>query len=218
VLAHLVATVGPVAGVVGFYLRLSGLPIAIAEHALPVYLGHRWAASPPGLAAAWLGLIALSVAGTTNPFLLGRWLGPARTASLLARLLRIDETGFARIDDWYRRWAWATLMVGAQVPGARVPIIVAAGALGVRYRVFAASIAVAMAPRLALLLWVGVSFGSALADYLTGHPYVYVALSALAALVLVQAALRIRRAWAASPAGQADQAGENKAGDTRHRV
>ena len=48
-----------------------------------------------------------------------------------------------------------------------------------------------MAPRLALLLFLGVNFGSQLADFLTLHPSVYIALSALVALALIGATWRL---------------------------
>jgi membrane protein DedA with SNARE-associated domain len=201
---HFVTTVGPAAGVIGYYLRLSGLPIPIAEHALPVYLGHQAASSPPGLVLAWLGLIALTIAGTTNLFILGRWLGPQRSRAALVRVLRLDRARLARIETWYRRWGWAAVMVGCHVPGARIPVLVGGGALGMRYAVFAASVAAGMAPRLALALWVGVSFGNAFAEYLDMHPSVYVVISALVALAMIGAAWRLRDAWASHPAEPVD--------------
>jgi membrane protein DedA with SNARE-associated domain len=95
-------------------------------------------------------------------------------------------------------------MVGCHVPGARIPVLVGGGALGMRYAVFAASVAVGMAPRLALALWVGVSFGNAFAEYLDMHPSVYVVISALVALAMIGAAWRLRDAWASHPAEPVD--------------
>jgi membrane protein DedA with SNARE-associated domain len=195
-LAQWVGSLGPAAGIVGFYLRSSGLPIPVAEHALPVYLGHHYASSPPALVAAWLGLIALAVAGSSNLYLLGRWWGPGWANGVMGRLLRLDEARLARLEVWYGRWGWATVMVASHIPFVRVPVLISAGALRMRYPMFAVSIAVTMAPRLALLLWVGVSFGNQIADFLTQHPSVYVAASVAVALFLIAAAWRM---WSARP-------------------
>lgn len=208
-MADFLGLYGPALGVVGFYLRLSGLPIPIAEHALPVYLGHQFASSTPGLVVSWLGLVALSVAGTTNLYLLGRWWGPSRAGAFLSRVLRLERSRRRSVQGWYERWGWAAVMVGSQVPGVRVPVLVGAGALGVRYRVFAACIAAAMAPRLAIGLWVGVAFGDALADYLNVHPAVFVVIGALLALVLIGIARRVLMAGSERAAEPSEEAAES---------
>jgi len=204
VIEQFVNAVGPAAGVIGFYLRLSGLPIPVAEHALPVYLGHQAASSPTGLVLAWLLLIVLSVAATTNLYLLGRWLGPVRSRAVMARLFRLDRARLDRAERWYRRWGWAGVMVGAHLPGVRLAVLSGAGALGMRYVVFVASVVAAYGPRFALALWVGVSFGNAFAEYLTTHPSAYIAISAFAALVMIGAAWRLRTAWTTWPAERTD--------------
>jgi len=190
-LAQLVGRLGPWAGLVGYYLRLSGLPIPVAEHAFPVYLGHQFASSSLALAAVWLGLIALSVAGASNLYLAGRLWGRSMLHGAVGRGLGVDSERAERVERWYRRWGWAAVMVGVHVPGLRVPVLLLAGALGTRYPVFAVSVAVTMAPRLALALWVGVNFGSRIADYLAGHVWVYTVGSALVVLALIGVGWRV---------------------------
>jgi membrane protein DedA with SNARE-associated domain len=209
VLQQLVNWLGPAAGVVGFYLRQSGLPIPVAEHALPVYLGHQYASSPFGLVVAWLALIALSIAGSSNLYLIGRRWGASIASGAVGQLLRLDAARLVRVERWYRRWGWAAVMVGAHVPGVRVAALVSAGALGVRYRVFAAAIAATMAPRLALGLWVGVTFGSQIANYLNVHTWVYVVGGAAVALVLIGIAWRVRAAALSLPSADTASSGES---------
>ena len=125
---------------VGFaliYIEESGVPLFIPGDAFLVYVGHRLPASVLPWVAAWLALIAAVTLGATNLYLISRTLGRRLLAHPLARFLHLSQARLDAAEQRFRRWGPWAVLIGRHVPGMHVPITVACGLLGMRYRLFA---------------------------------------------------------------------------------
>lgn len=184
---------GPVASFAGLYLEESGVPLPVFGDALVVYVGHRYARTPVGLAAAWLGLILITVAGSSNMYLIARFWGRRLVEGPVGAFLDVTPSRLARAERWFGRWGAPAIVFGRHILGFRVPVTIGAGLFRVPYPVFALSVALSSAVWAAVWLALGVVFGEHIARYFGHNHWAYALLSLGLVALLAQA---LRRAWA----------------------
>src|SRR3979411_537073 len=69
------------------YVEEAGIPIFVPGDVLVIYAGHRMAADPVGLVAAWLTAVLAVTFGASNLYLLARWLGRRLLSGRIGLLL-----------------------------------------------------------------------------------------------------------------------------------
>jgi membrane protein DedA with SNARE-associated domain len=193
---RLVVRFGPVASLLLLYLEESGVPLPVPGDVYVAYLGHL-ADSALKWVAAWLGIIAVVVAGASNLYLISRRWGRRLVQGRLGAAVHLTPERLATAERWFARWGALAIIFGRHVPGFRVPITVAVGIFHVSYPTFAASVAISTAVWAAVWLWLGARFGTGIGHFLAGHRWTY-ALFLLLIIALV--AVSISRLLRAKPA------------------
>jgi membrane protein DedA with SNARE-associated domain len=184
------------------YVEESGIPLPVPGDVYVAYLGKLNAASFSHLVLAWLGIIAVVIGGSTNLFLVSRRWGPALLRHPLVRDgLGVDEARLATVRRWSARWGALAIIFGRHVPGFRIPVTVLAATTGVRYRIFAPSVAISTAVWAGFGLWLGATFGQSLGNLLARYPWIY--LVGLG-LVIVAVAAALVRLWFVSAVATPD--------------
>jgi membrane-associated protein len=181
----------------GVYLEESGVPMPVPAEVSIAYLGHRAAGSPLWLAATWAGLTCLVVLGATNLFTLSRHLGPRLVSGRLGVVLHLTPARLARARRWLERWGPLAIAASRYVPGLRFPMAMVCGTLGVGYRTFWLSSALAAALWVACFLALGVELGDQVGALLATHPWFGLLLAVPAATAVT--AFAVRSACAARP-------------------
>jgi membrane protein DedA with SNARE-associated domain len=141
------------------YAEESGVPMPIPGDVFVMWVGHHAPAKLLAWTAAWLGLIAAVVLGSSNLYLLASKWGRSLVDHHLGRTLHLSPRRMARAEAWFARWGPWALIFGRHIPGFRVPLTIAAGIFKVRYFVFALSVAVSTAVWTAVFLFVGITLG-----------------------------------------------------------
>jgi membrane protein DedA with SNARE-associated domain len=178
------------------YIEESGVPLPIPGDFYVGFMGKLFAGSLTSLFAAWLGIIAVVVAGASNLYWISRRWGPALIRHpLVAGILNVDERRLARAQRWFDQWGVLAIIFGRHLPGFRIPITVIAATLGVPYRVFAPSVAVSSAIWAAAGLWLGATLGSSIGSILARNPWIYLAAFALVILALAFTLVREWTGW-----------------------
>jgi membrane protein DedA with SNARE-associated domain len=156
-------------------------------------LGRLNAGSWLRLLLAWVGIVAVVVAGATNLYWLARRWGPALLHHPVAgRLLHLNERRLEQARAWFDRWgAWA-IIFGRHIPGFRIAITVIAATAGVPYRVFIPSVAISTAIWAAIGLWLGATVGQAIGNVLFDRGWIYII---ALWLLIVALAITLVRAW-----------------------
>ncbi|MDQ6774450.1 MAG: DedA family protein [Candidatus Dormibacteraeota bacterium] len=167
------------AGLALLYIEESGVPLPVPGDAYVIYIGHAAIGSAPRLVLSWAAIVAVVTAGASNLFLISRRWGRRLLHGPLGPFLHLSPEALDRAEAWFGRWGILAIIFGRHIPGFRVPITVAAGALGVRYRVFAPGVAVSTGVWAALWLWIGVRFGTEAAHVFSRYPWVIVAVIAV---------------------------------------
>lgn len=187
------------------YLEESGVPLPAPGDVFVMFVGahvpRHWAA----WIGAWLGLILVVVLGATNLFFISRRYGRRLATSSLAEYIHLNHERMERAELWFKRYGVLAIIFGRHIPGFRVPITVAAGTLGVSYRVFAPSVAVSTAIWAGVMLTVGMTIGPRLALLLHAHGWIYVIWGAIV-VVLVGATYGGQRRRAARVGASRDEA------------
>ncbi|TMD68314.1 MAG: hypothetical protein E6I84_01985 [Chloroflexi bacterium] len=117
------------------YVEESGIPLPVPGDFYVGFMGKLFAASLPSLVGAWLGIVAVVVAGASNLYWISRRWGPALIRQpLVGGLLGLEERRLARASQWFERWGALAIIFGRHLPGFRIPITVIAATLGVPYR------------------------------------------------------------------------------------
>jgi len=185
---------GYLGGFALIYIEESGPPLFIPGDAFLIYVGNRLPREVPIFLAAWVGFVLAVTFGATNLYLLSRRFGRRLLEHRLAKFLDLTPARLDRAEGWFNRYGPWTLIFGRHIPGLRVPLTVAAGVLKLRYRVFAASVAVSSAAWAGLFLILGAIFGPALERSIRSSPVPYVAAAvALVGVVVGVAIVRSRR-------------------------
>jgi membrane protein DedA with SNARE-associated domain len=175
------------------YLEETGIPSPVPGDVYVAYLGSLTAGSIPGWIGAWLAIIAVVVAGSSNLYLVSRRWGHRLVDHRLAAALHLDRDRLAVAERWMARWGPIAIIFGRHLPGLRIPITVMAGVLEVRYRVFALSVAVSTAIWAGIWLLLAARFGARVAHAFGPRPWLYLVLAALVGLVFAYMLLRIWR-------------------------
>lgn len=178
------------------YLEESGVPMPLPGDVFVMYVGRFL---PPGalvLVAAWIGMVLVIVLGASNLFWISRRLGRNLPEHRIGRFLHVTPARIARAQGWFERWGPAALIFGRHIPGFRVPLTIAAGVCGVRYRTFALSVAVSTALWVGAFLYLGVTYGGRMERLLRLHRETYLIVPLVVAVaVLVYFARKLVRSW-----------------------
>jgi membrane protein DedA with SNARE-associated domain len=146
------------------YMEESGVPLPVPGDVYVLYLGHVAAGSLGKTVAAWLGIIAVVVGGSTNMYLISP------------------------------RWGPLVIVFGRHVPGFRIPITVAAGTFKVRYRVFAPCVAVSTAIWAGVWFWLEARFGRQVGRFINANRWTYIVIAAVLVFAIVSLIVRAARA------------------------
>jgi len=184
-------TFGGAAAFVLLYIEESGVPMVIPGDFVVMWVGNHVPHEITAWVAAWLGLTAMVVLGSTNLYLISRKWGRSLLDRRLARILHLTPQRMERAEGWFIRWgAWA-LIFGRHIFGLRVPLTVAAGIFRLPYPTFALSVAVSSAAWIAMFLFLGVAVGGHVARVL--HVYRQAVIpTALAVVVLAVLVFAVR--------------------------
>jgi membrane protein DedA with SNARE-associated domain len=167
------------------YIEESGVPMPLPGDVFVMYVGRFLPHNLVAWAAAWAAMVLVVVLGASNLFWMSRRLGRDLPDHRLGRFLHVTRPRIARAQGWFERWGPAALIFGRHIPGFRVPLTVAAGAVGVSFRTFALSVAISTGIWVGAFLFIGVSFGGRLEQLLRLHRETYLVLPALVALLFV---------------------------------
>lgn len=177
------------------YVEESGVPMPLPGDIFVMYVGRFL---PPGLlvwVVAWIAMVLVIVLGASNLFWISRRFGRDLPEHRVGRFLQVTPARIARAQKWFDRWGPAALIFGRHIPGFRVPLTVAAGVCGVRYRTFAVSVAVSTAAWVGVFLYIGVTYGGRMERLIRVHRETYLILPAVIAIgLLVYFARRLRGA------------------------
>jgi len=180
------------------YIEESGVPLPAPGDVFVMYVATHVPHNPLAWIAAWLGLILAVVLGATNLFLISRRFGRRLVDSSFAEYVHLTPQRLEKAEEWFIRYGVLAIIFGRHIPGFRIPITVASGIFHVRYRVFAASVAVSTAIWAGVMLIIGINFGPRLADLLRAHSFLYFLWGAivlgLVGSIFVRQQLRARRA------------------------
>jgi membrane protein DedA with SNARE-associated domain len=178
------------------YLEESGVPLPVPGDVYIAFMGKLFAGSLPHLVAAWLGIIAVVVAGSSNLYWISRRWGPALLRHpTVARLLHLDERRLNKTRGWFDRWGALAIIFGRHLPGFRIALTVIAATMGVPYRVFLPSVAISTAIWAAVGLWLGATLGQSIGHVLSGNAWLYLVALGVAILLLALVIVREWRAW-----------------------
>jgi membrane protein DedA with SNARE-associated domain len=169
------------------YTEESGIPLPVPGDFYVAFMGRLYGHSLSTLLAAWLGIIAVVVAGSTNLYWIARRWGPA-----MLRVVHLNERRLEKAHGWFDRWGVWAIIFGRHIPGFRIAITVIAATMGVPYRVFVPSVAVSTAIWAAVGLWLGATVGEAIGNVFFDRGWIYLL---VLWLVIVALAVTLVVAW-----------------------
>jgi len=155
------------------YLEESGIPLPAPGDVFVMYVGAHVPRNLVSWLTAWLGLIGVVVLGATNLFFISRKFGRRLAESRYAEAVHLSPERLQRAEDWFHRYGVLAIIFGRHIPGFRVPITVAAGALKVDYPTFAASVAVSTAIWAGIVMVIGINYGPRMEAFLNVHRVTY---------------------------------------------
>lgn len=166
------------------YVEESGIPLPAPGDVFVMYVGVHIPHTLWAWLVAWFGLILAVTLGATNLFLVSRRFGPMLVDSQVAEYVHLTPERLEKAREWFQRYGVLAIIFGRHIPGFRVPITVAAGTLGVSYRMFAPSVAVSTAIWAGVMLTLGVTIGPRLALLLHAHGWIYVIWGAIVVVLV----------------------------------
>jgi membrane protein DedA with SNARE-associated domain len=178
------------------YIEESGIPLPAPGDVFVMYVGAHVPRNIVSWFVAWVGLIGVVVLGATNLFFISRKFGRRLAESRYAEAIHLSPERLQKAEDWFKRYGVVAIIFGRHIPGFRVPITVAAGALKVSYPVFAASVAVSTAIWAGVVMTIGVAFGPRMEAFLNVHRVTY---WIWAGVVLVMIGVIVYRIQKAAP-------------------
>lgn len=180
------------------YLEESGIPLPAPGDVFVMYVGVHIPHTIWAWLVAWLGLVLVVALGATNLYFLSRRFGRRLVHSQFAEYVHLTPERLEKAEKWFQKYGVLAIIFGRHIPGFRVPITVAAGSLGVPYRVFAPSVAVSTAIWAGVMLTVGMTVGPRLALLLQAHTWIYFIWGAIIVVLIGTIYLRQRRRAATS--------------------
>jgi len=169
--AQLQQTIGAELAIAGVYLEESAIPMPVPSEVSIGYLGQRLQGDARALVAAWIGLTALILLGSTNLFAASRRFGPRLLNSRLGVALHLTPSAVTRAKRWFDRWGPLAIGVSRYIPGLRWGMAVACGTLGISYRTFWLSTAISAAVWAGALLTLGVTVGDGVGRVIGEHAW-----------------------------------------------
>jgi membrane protein DedA with SNARE-associated domain len=189
--AQLQQKIGVEFAVAGIYLEESGVPMPVPSEVSIGYLGQRLSGNPLALVATWIGLTVLIMLGSTNLFVASRRFGPRLLCGRLGTALHLTPSGVVRAQRWFDRWGPLAIGLSRYVPGLRWGMAVACGTLGVSYRTFWLSTAIAASVWAGGLLTLGVTMGDAVGQVIAEHAWMGLLLPLPATAVVTTGLVRL---------------------------
>jgi len=189
--AQVQQTVGVEFAIAGIYLEESGIPMPVPSEVSVGYLGQRVDGDLLELVAAWLGLTALIVLGSTNLFAASRRFGPKLVSGRIGAALHLTPSAIARAQRWFDRWGPLAIALSRYIPGLRWGMAVACGTLGVRYRTFWVSTAISALVWAGIFLTMGFTVGDAVGRVIAEHAWVGLLLPLPAVAVVTAGVARL---------------------------
>ena len=189
--AQVQQTVGVEFAIAGIYLEESGIPMPVPSEVSVGYLGQRVDGDLLELVAAWLGLTALIVLGSTNLFAASRRFGPKLVSGRIGAALHLTPSAVARGQRWFDRWGPLAIALSRYIPGLRWGMAVACGTLGVRYRTFWVSTAISALVWAGIFLTMGFTVGDAVGRVIAEHAWVGLLLPLPAVAVVTAGVARL---------------------------
>ena len=178
------------------YIEESGIPLPVPGDVYLAYLGRQTGGDLNNLIAAWLGIILVVVAGSSNLYWISRRWGSRLVRSRVAAFVHLDPERVAAAEKWFARRGMVAIIFGRHVPGLRVPITVAAGISRVPYPIFVPSVAISTAVWAGVWLFLGVRFGPSVGKFFSGNSWTL----ALAGVVVIGAVAVVAvRGWRRIP-------------------
>jgi len=159
-----------------------------------MYVGAHVPRNLASWVTAWLGLIGVVVLGATNLFFISRKFGRRLAESRYAEAIHLSPERLRKAEQWFQRYGVVAIIFGRHIPGFRVPITVAAGALKVGYPAFAASVAVSTAIWAGIVMAIGVNFGPRMEAFLNVHRVTYWVWAGVVLVMIGVIVYRIQRA------------------------
>jgi membrane protein DedA with SNARE-associated domain len=189
---------GAAGSLILLYLEETGVPLPVPGDVYVGYLGRLAGGDVVRWLAAWLGIVAVVVAGSSNLYFISRRWGTRLLEHRVAALLHIEPQRLAAAESRFARRGAIAIIFGRHVPGLRVPITVAAGVSRVPYPLFAGSVAISSAGWAAIWLWLGGRFGPAIGRFFSTHAWTY----ALAVVVMISVVATVAvMEWRRTPKG-----------------
>lgn len=182
-----------VPGYVLLYIEESGIPLPAPGDVFVMYVGTRVPHNLVAWIVAWLGLILAVVLGASNLYLVSRRFGRQLVEHRYAEMLHLSPERVARAEAWFKKYGMLAIIFGRHVPGFRIPITVASGIFGVRYPVFAASVAVSTAIWAGVVMAIGINFGPRLELLLRAHTQLYFVWGAIVVALVAYLFIRAQR-------------------------
>jgi membrane protein DedA with SNARE-associated domain len=175
------------------YIEESGVPLPAPGDVFVMYVGAHVPRNIGSWIVAWLGLIAVVVAGATNLFFISRRFGRRLAQGRFAEVVHLSPERLEKAERWFAKYGVVAIIFGRHIPGFRVPITLAAGVLRVKYSVFAASVAVSTAIWAGIVLIVGVNFGPRMGAFLRLHREMYWLWAGAVLVMIILIVYRMRR-------------------------
>ena len=183
---------GGKAAILLLYLEESGIPVPMPGDVLVSYIGLRSHGTLAWI-ASWLAIIIAVAFGATNLYLVARRWGRPLVEGRLGNAFHLTPHGLHRAERSFARWGPFALILGRHIPGARMPITIAAGILRVRYPLFIGCVAVSTAIWAAILLVIGDVIGKQVAAIVHAHPVAYLLIPAVVLIMCGYFCLRLLR-------------------------
>ena len=183
---------GGKAAILLLYIEESGIPVPMPGDVLVSYVGLRshgllaWIAS-------WLAIITAVALGATNLYLVARRWGRPLVEGRLGNAFHLTPQKLHRAERSFARWGPFALIFGRHIPGARVPITIAAGILRVSYPLFMGCVVVSTSIWAAIFMVIGDVIGNQVAAIVHAHPVAYLLIPALVLILCGYVSLRLLR-------------------------
>jgi membrane protein DedA with SNARE-associated domain len=175
------------------YIEESGVPLPAPGDVFVMYVGAHVPRNLPSWIIAWLGLIGIVVLGATNLFFISKRIGRRLAEGRFAEVVHLSPQRLQRAEQWFQKYGVVAIIFGRHIPGFRIPITVAAGVLKVKYRVFAASVAVSTAMWAGVVIVIGINFGPRMEAFLRVHRETYWMWAAIVLVMVIVIVLRVYR-------------------------
>jgi membrane-associated protein len=178
------------------YVEESGIPLPVPGDVYVAYLGRQTGGDLNNVIAAWLGIILVVVAGSSNLYWISRRWGSRLVRSRVAAFVHLDPERVGAAEKWFARRGMLAIIFGRHVPGLRVPITVAAGISRVPYPIFVPSVAISTAVWAGVWLFLGVRFGPSVGRFFSGNSWT---LALVGVVVIGAVAVVAVRGWRRIP-------------------